>query len=294
MTRLLVLCAALVLLSSGAWATPTGFAVARTETPVLNTPDFRAVFGGADGRTLRTDACGQLRAMEFVALPGTVFRIEEELKIGSRLIYRVTTAEYPYPSKTGYFVDAEFVRMQQEEPPPRKSLLPARQEIVAALKNMEGSRYVWGGNRHRGVPALFEQYPPTGKPAIDPADREIWNLKGVDCSGLLYEATGGYTPRNTSALINFGTGVNIGGKRGAEIVQLLKPLDLIVWQGHVLIVIDGGNLIESRLVCSEPGKGVRIRPVSEALADIMKKRTPADSIGNGSREFVIRRWYPVL
>ena len=288
MIRLFAAVVILFSLGCNSHAAGTSFAVAESDTPVLNTPDFRSVFGGRDGMTLRQDECGQLRSLEFVALPGTLFRIEAELKNGDRRIYRVTTADYPYVSKSGYFIDERFVRVQREKPKARTALLPGKKAVIDALKRMNGSRYVWGGNSSRGVPEMLRLYPPKGKhpPGID-----LWSLKGVDCSGLLYEATGGYTPRNTSALIDFGIGVDISGKSLKDITPLLEPLDLIVWPGHVLIVIDGGNLIESRLVCKEPDKGVRIRPAVEALSDIMKKRKPADVIRNSGSEFVIRRWF---
>ena len=48
------------------------YAVAITTTPVLNTPAFRQVFGGK----LRLDPCKGVRPIEFVALTGTLFRIE--------------------------------------------------------------------------------------------------------------------------------------------------------------------------------------------------------------------------
>lgn len=267
------------------------FAVALLKTPVLNTPDFHSIFGGKDGKTLQKDRCGQLRSLEFVALPGTVFNIEAELKSGNRKIYRVKTADYPYPSKRGYFVDAGFVKLQGSKPSERTAILPAKESIIAALKKREGSRYVWGGNSAAGIAELLSWYPPADMAKLADADKSLWMLAGIDCSGLLYEATEGYTPRNTSALLNFGKSVSVAGKSRQEIMASLKPLDLLVWPGHVLIVIDGNSIIESHLVCSEPDKGVRIRPIADALSDIMKKRKPADVVKNGTGEFVVRRWY---
>jgi cell wall-associated NlpC family hydrolase len=269
------------------------FAVALTHTPVLNTPDFHSIFGGKDGKTLRKDECGQLRSLEFVALPETVFRIEAELKSGNRTVYRVKTRDYPYPSNRGYFVDAGFVKLQGSNPPERTKTLPAKENIIAALKKMTGSRYVWGGNSAAGLAELLSWYPPADTSKLGNSDKSLWILAGVDCSGLLYEATGGYTPRNTSSLPNFGKNVTITGKSLHEITVALKPLDLLVWPGHVIIVIDDGNIIESRLVCNEPDKGVRIRPLVDALRDIMKKRKPADVLKNGAGEFVVRRWYGI-
>jgi len=288
--------AALILsffLSLDCYAGEPLFAVAPGYAPVLNTPDFSAVFGGADGKTLLKDNCGQLRAIEFVALPGTVFSIEAELSQGNRKVYRVKTSDYPYPSKRGYFIDARFVRVQGSKPPERVSTLPAQEKIIDSMKKREGSRYVWGGNSAAGIAELLAWYPPAEKTVLSQADRNLWMLAGVDCSGLLYEATDGYTPRNTSALLHFGKSVSIAGKSLQAIKALLEPLDLIVWPGHVIIVIDGGNSIESRLACHEPDKGVRIRPLADRLRDIMKKRKPADTVQNNREEFVVRRWYGI-
>lgn len=259
-------------------AEKTLYAVATEAAPVLNRPDFRAVFGGRDGNSPETDDCGQIRALEFVALPGTVFAITGEERIGDLTLYRVTTGDYPYPSVRGYFVDSRQVRPLAEKPAERVRGLPPREKILALMKKRLGSGYVWGGNVAEGVENRWGA-----------GDRRL--LAGLDCSGLLYEATGGYTPRNTGALVHFGRGVPIAGSGATAIAAGLRPLDLIVWPGHVLIVIDNGNVIESRLVCGNPSEGVRIRPLRAALAEIVKTRRPGDEINGGAREFVVRRWY---
>jgi hypothetical protein len=58
-----------------------------------------------------------------------------------------------------------------------------------------------------------------------------------------------------------------------------------------MIVLDDNRIIESRLVCGSRDEGVRIRPVRAAVVDLLKSRRPADAMSNGSREFVVRRWY---
>ncbi|HZV80889.1 MAG TPA: hypothetical protein VFF53_01840 [Geobacteraceae bacterium] len=247
------------------------YAVAIEATPVLNSPDLRTAL-------TRRDTCGQVRAVEFIALPGTVFTITGEQKSDGLTVYRVTSIDYPYPSATGYFVDSRGVRLEREKPAERGRSLPGRAAIIAAMKRRVGTGYVWGGNVAEGI-------------------RDGWGegninlLAGLDCSGLLYEATGGYTPRNTGSLVNYGSAVPISGKTAETIAAGLRPLDLIAWPGHVLIVIDDGNVIESRLVCGKTGEGVRIRPVRTALADIMRSRRPVDAIRDKAREFVVRRWY---
>ncbi|AJE02076.1 NlpC/P60 family protein [Geobacter pickeringii] len=272
----------------------TRYAVAVLPAPVLNTADFPGVFGGRDGRTLRTDRQGQIRQLEFIALPGTAFTVHETLLRGTSVVHRVTTDDYPSPSATGYFVEDRFVRLAEVAPPPRPRMLPPRDGIVARLLAARGSRYVWGGNVRAGVPAMTELFPPAGKLSAETARR--WRLQGVDCSGLLYEATNGVTPRNTSALLAFGTGVPIAGLGADAIRQRLEPLDLIVWKGHVIIVLDRERTIESRLG-PVPGErdGVAVRPLREVLAEVLRGRMPADrypeSGGTGGKSFVVRRWY---
>ncbi|WP_298434188.1 peptidoglycan endopeptidase [Geobacter sp.] len=269
------------------------YAVAVLPAPVFNTADFPGVFGGRDGRTLRTDRQGQIRHLEFIALPGTVFTVQETIRNGTSLVHRVTTDDYPYPSVAGYFVDDRFVRHADESPPPRPRTLPPRGEIIARLLAARGSRYVWGGNVRAGVPAMLDLFPPAG--VLSAETKRRWLLRGVDCSGLLYEATGGFTPRNTSALLTYGTGVPIAGLGATEIRRLLQPLDLIVWNGHVIIVLDRERTIESRLG-PEPGKrdGVAVRPLGEVLAELLRERVPADRFAEekGKKSFVVRRWYP--
>jgi cell wall-associated NlpC family hydrolase len=282
----LILSILLVILSATTAAAGSLFAIAVTPAPVLNRPDFSAVFGGKDGKTLLKDTCGQLRAVEFVALPGTVFTVEQKIESPAGVIYRVTTNDYPYPVPGGYFVDARSVKVEQQRPAERARKLPAKEQILANMKMKVGTRYIWGGNVAAGIAELADWYPPAGQ-----VDRALWQLAGLDCSGLLYEATGGYTPRNTSSLLNYGRPVAVAGKTVAELAALLQPLDLIVWPGHVLIVLDNRRIIESRSDCDRPLEGVRIRPLGTALKEIMKKRKPVNNIGKGAGEFVVRRWY---
>ena len=270
------------------------YAVARQPTPVLNSPAFASVFGGKDGATLKRDRCSQIRGLEFIALPGTVFRIEAALPQGTATIYRVTSSDYPYPTTSGYFIDSRFVSASLEPPPERARRLPTQGEIIARLLASQGKPYVWGGNVSEGVPEMGELYPPT--PGVQHSARlgQQWNLAGLDCSGLLYEATGGFTPRNTSALVRYGRGIPIAGLTPSEIIRKVEPLDLIVWDGHVQIVLDRERIIESRLKCDGSG-GVIVRPLRGVLKEILRHRKPLDDYGNRGKGkgFVLRRWYPV-
>lgn len=272
--------------SASSAATP--YAVAVLPTPVFNTPDIAPLFGGSDGKTLRSDSCGQMRELEFIALPGTSFRVEQVLAHGK--VLRVATDDYPHPSESGFFVDSRFVETRTERPPNRPRSLPPRATVIASLLAAQGSRYVWGGNVRSGIPEMLSAYPPG---QLSERDSARWQLRGLDCSGLLYDSTGGFTPRNTSALVSFGTAVPVAGLPVRQMVSRLEPLDLIVWNGHVLIVLDRERLIESSLGCSGKMGGVRVRKLRPALEKLLKSRKPLDDTGELARTkgFVVRRWY---
>jgi hypothetical protein len=88
--------------------------------------------------------------------------------------------------------------------------------------------------------------------------------------------------------------VTVAGCSVREIVSRLAPLDLIVWPGHVLVVLDRERVIESRLDCGHAERGVVVTPLAERLKGIMSTRRPADRLsadpGKAAREFVVRRW----
>jgi len=270
---------------------PVIFGAARQNTPVLNSADFAGVFGGKDGRVLKSDRCGQVRELEFIALPGTVFKVLEEQKLGPAKICRVETDEYHAPPGVRLYVDCGSLKLGSDVPAPRAKTLPAPERVIANLKNSLGSSYVWGGNLQSGVPELAKWF--TGD--LDQADVVRFTLAGLDCSGLLYQATGGWTPRNTSQLVAYGNPVAVAGRQAGQIMPLLEPLDLIVWNGHVVIVLDRETVIESRLECGKPGHGgVVITRLSKRLREIMHTRRPVDAWPAGSRSkeiFVVRRWY---
>jgi len=268
------------------------YGVARSCAPVLNTPAFGTVFGGPDGKTLKTDRCGQVRELEFIALEGTAFKIRGELRDGAATVLRVETDDYPVPAATKLYVDSRFVEPREEMPASRPRRLPSAAEIVAALKAAIGSPYVWGGNVQGGVAELLDLF--YGGAAPSAARRQLM-LAGLDCSGLLYQATGGWTPRNTSQLVSYGRAVPVAGKTAETIATVLEPLDLIVWNGHVLIVLDRETVIESRLECGKKGNGgVVATPLRQRLAGIMRTRRPVDNWPQTGRQrdvFLVRRWF---
>lgn len=245
---LLLLVTLLAVSAVPAHAVAPSHGVAQAPTPVLNTPDFPDVFSGR--RPL--DPCAGVRPIEFIALPGTLFKIEGMRRVGGVLIYRVSSNDYPYPTKTGYWVDSRFLRLVGPTAPERERHLPPLAEVQQRLLATLGKPYVWGGNVPEGVGLVGELYP-RGE-----------TLAGVDCSGLLYQATDGSTPRNTSSLIEFGTAVPVAGLSAEKIAQKIQPLDLIVWKGHVMVVLDRERIIQSTMGC-QGGGGVKVSPLAETL-----------------------------
>ncbi len=253
---------------------PKRFAIATTFAPLLSTSAWREVFAGKLPLEAKTNL---LRKVETIAFPGTKFIIEE---MGD--ICAVTTREYP----DKVWVDARFLQIQEIEPLERKITLPSRSEILAFLREevRKNTAYIWGGNFCRGIPELLKLYPPSESLDENSLEYKTRILQGADCSGLLFEATNGFLPRNTSQLLKTGKSVPIQGLSLEDLLKILQPLDLIVWQGHVVMV--GGEAIESR----HP-QGVIATPLKERFLEILKTRSALNEWEKGDH-FVIRRWFP--
>lgn len=259
------------------------YAIAVLNTPVLNTSDFESVFGGSDGMTVKLDKKGLIREMEFIAFPKTVFEILEVIPKNGHDIYKIKTSDYPYYS-SDLFIDSRFVQLTDTIPYDRLQTIPSKEEILNKLNSLEGYNYMWGGNCADGIEQLLEFYSP--KSELDNSEKILWCLKGVDCSGLIYQATNGSIPRNTSSLISFGSGVDISGMSANGIADVLQPLDLIVWSGHVIIVLDENTVIEST-----PDLGVHKSNTLSRLQTVMKERIPVnDWDSSNAKRFVVRRW----
>ncbi len=233
------------------------------------------MFGGKDGATLALDEKGLLRAVETVAFSHTKFEILEVLDRG---IARVKTQEYLGES---LYVDLRFLQRIDHTTQERPCALPPSKIILEKMDTLLGFPYVWGGS-FPGIPRMLEFYPPA-KPLPENL-KKIWTFHGVDCSGLLYWATDGFTPRNTSQLVTFGKSLKIENVSHQEIQKMVRPLDLLVWKGHVIIIINSEETIESRA-----GFGVVKRNLLERLSEIAQQRKPVNT-WDSSESFVINRW----
>lgn len=264
---------------------PTTTTYAKYPTPLFNTPNLQFNFGGEDGDTVPLNNEGLMRTVETVLFPGTKINLLEQ--IAQSHIWRISTEEYNYQGN--YYIDDRFTRTIAGHYPSRTIILPSVPSISETMKNLKGTRYIWGGNWPEGINQLHELYPSKSNLSqLDPLVQDTWKLKGVDCSGLLYYATDGYTPRNTYELVSFGEPIDIENKGISEISAALKKLDILVWKGHVICVIDNHNVIESMAT-----KGVIKTGLVSRLSEIMKTRKPVNNWNSTDQlHFVARRWHP--
>lgn len=258
------------------------YAVSINYTPVLNTSDFESVFGGKTGKKVKLDDQGLIREMEFIAMPNTVFDILETIPKEDYNIYKVTTNDYQYNGD--FYIDSRFVRVDDSRLEDRWKIIPTKEEVIKNMNALDGYPYMWGGNAADGISDMLTYYKPAGD--IDEATKTNWTMKGVDCSGLIYQSTGGATPRNTSTLCTYGNGIDIENLTADEISNKLQPLDIIVWSGHVIIVLDDKTVIEST-----PAEGVHKSDLLSRLNSVMNERRAVnDWAATSGKRFVVRRW----
>ena len=249
-------------------------------TPIFNNRDLKKIYGGEDGMTLKIQD-GLIRELEAVLFPDSMMKVIA--KFDDHII-QIETEEYP--SIVPLYTDARLVQFHENCPPSRYISLPTQTAIIHKMLQMIQRPYVWGGNCY-GIDEFFDLYPSKNKwEDLPDTYQNLWKMRGVDCSGLLYYATNGYTPRNTSDLITFG--------RSLSISTPLLPLDLITWKGHVVIILDGQNTIESL-----GGKGVIVTPIKERITQIEENlsRQRVNSWDEQidipeNHRYVIQRWYP--
>lgn len=265
------------------------FGITISDTPLLKTSDFRSQFGWLDGKTLNFDEYWEIDAVEHIALEWSVVHINSQLE-GD--IYSLDTEEYPV--ENSLFTHASFISdISYKKPAIREKKLASREEIITKLKSTLWVDYVWWGNTLVWAPSLLDVFPPSS--SISEMKKKEWSLSGLDCSGLIYYATDGYTPRNTSWLVDYGESLDIAEKNIDEIVSLLEPLDIIVWKWHMLVVLNEIQTIESAVSYADPNLSpwVQVRNSRESIGEVLKTRIPSNSYWESEeKEFVIIRWYP--
>ncbi len=261
------------------------YAVSIGYTPVFSIPDLNTIFGGDNGSTLKLDSRGVAFGFEFVAYPNTVFEIKESYKIKNSTILKVKTDNSPN-KKASYYIDSRFVETTNEKPVDLKKDALNKDIIIERLKSRIGTPYLYSGIFAFGFPQLLEYYPPVNDITDDL--KQKWILKGVDCSGLLYDVTERFTPRTSKELLLFGDSLDIKDKNLEQIIDILQPLDIIGYPGHTLYVLDEKYIIEA-----SPDKGVHLVETEKRLKWLLKEYIPSNNINScpeNKKCFVIRRW----
>ena len=192
----------------------------------------------------KTDRHNHMRQLEWIALKGMKF---DQIK---RVTDQIVEVYYRSYSRSPLYTDIRFLTCdEQTQQCYEKDPLVLHQKLLDRL----GTRYLWGGNAPLGVDEMNLYYPgDKDESSFQSLQRR---LVGLDCSGLLFDVTCGFTPRNTSELYDYG--------RGIEIIQ---PLDLIVYPGHVIIALDRDRAIQNK-----ENRGVFISSLDKELYYVRKK-----------------------
>ncbi len=236
------------------------FAIAALPTPIFNDPSLDEFLGHKNG-SLSINQKGRLAYLEMIAFEGTFFSVHEAV---TSYVYRVTTEEYPaqYP----LYVDCRSLKSIPEIPTQKKTC-PPKEKILEILLLQKGRPYLWGGNLGKPLSIMQDWYPSPFP--LSPYEQMVKTFNGIDCSGLIYLASGGYTPRNTSAMVGFGRAVQIERKPYSS--WNLQPLDLILDLGHVAIVIDDTWSIQSK-----EKMGVFLIRTKDLIDSLLRRKTPKD------------------
>ena len=128
------------------------YAVARLPTPVFSDPEFPKLFGGSDGRTLVRDRCGQIRSLEFIAPVGSVFTVRGMVPGSSPAVWRVTTAEYPYPAPGGILCRSTASSPRRRRNRPSGSATSPRGESPPAARGVNRGALCLGRQPPRRPP----------------------------------------------------------------------------------------------------------------------------------------------
>jgi hypothetical protein len=261
------------------------YAITSNPTPLFNTPNIAKCFGGNDGDSLDLDEKNLNRNVETILFPGT--KIQLLRQIDQSHVWQVRAIEYNY--KGPFYADDRFFVQTSDLALERTPILPPASSLIQKLQELPHCRYIWGGNWPQGIDLLAQLYPSkTQLSQKDPLIQDSWKLKGLDCTGLPYYLTNGFTPRNSSSLVDFGEPVNIQGKDVKGILHSLRPLDFIVWNGHLVWVIDRLWSIESR----HPFGIIRYKTL-DRLHEIITERKPVNDYSQSiENRFVVRRWHP--
>lgn len=228
-------------------------------------------------------------SLDTVLLPGSVVELSSYkdgmVKVKCEMTEKVKHEGFIYASFIKDFCK-EFREGDVKRTRSPMSLKEIRKVFERCLS--ENVPYCWGSNQFETVPlpgVIFKPADGSTKP---------YELRGFDCSGLLYYISDGTLPHATGALKNFGKRlftIQAGETFGKElqekvekVVADLKDTDFIAIKGHVVVAYSKG-LIEFRsknLGCCFTPKEQAVQRITELIEAAKKK--------NSDVWFV--RWHP--
>jgi hypothetical protein len=225
----------------------------------LNNPRFSFLFSGKE-KLLNNK--GHPESFELTLVEGMIGEVVEQLE-------EVFFVKFPfYPISV--YVWAEHTKEAHKF----HDFFPIdKTTILKRLLNCLGRAYLWGGNHVGQTTAFFKIFKYQGN---EKREKRALCLDGIDCSGLLFFATNFQTPRNTKELQTFGSPIST--------LTSLKPLDLILTKGHVRIVLDSNQVIQSK-----QNRGVFLSRLDKELYFLKKNYKQVDEVKE-LREFSIRRF----
>ena len=240
----------------------------KNNTPLFNNGIFAAITN--DYYTLKFDDQFLIRSLETILYPGSKITVLTKGKKNPSHFLQVKVDDYP--SDKELFIHEQSALIKNAA----KKIMPSLAAIQKKLRSLEGLPYFWGGTL--ATPLFGKEHPFKTIQALTPFERKCFSFEGLDCSGLLYHVTNGATPRNTSYLMHLGT-----------VCEDLRPLDLLLWQGHVVIVLDENHTIEAREI-----DGVVIEDLEKRLSEIHKERVWVKKIHQGQiqkKVYTTRRFF---
>ncbi len=276
-----------------------------------------------NGLPLRKAFDNQLEKMQYPGVPFCVRPTDQEHPV------EVVDCDYlrHARSKTLYALNVEQWSKLRECSFIRKSL--ARGELVLRrLRSYQGRRYLLGGSvgvdnpgMRNYILTLWNRSPNQRdqlfKRAKDSriSKRELRSLigcGGLDCSGLLSAATKGWYNGDTEHIVDLVNANNarlldISKYSPRELASRLKPLDIIVFMGHMMIALDRENLIQAVGVGSNAddfarqlGTDPHVRydrvsidptlPILRAL--YLRNQFPSSRWVFDHKHFMVVRWHP--
>ena len=278
-----------------------GYWVALTATPVFqlprDNPDINEIIWWPWTQWPKFDGSNLIREVIVVYPKWTVFSLKAKKMKWKNTYYEVRTNEFDAKEDEthSFYIDSRFVDVSKTRPKDIIPKLPSSEQILLNMHNAIGSSYIWWGTHYQWVPELNNYFPSDVKLSANQLKQKT--LKWVDCSWLLYQATNGYTPRNSHWLLTYWNAVEIEWNTIDQIIKKLRPLDLIVWAGHVIIVYDANNVIESRWYPWFKG-GVMMTKTKTRLQEIFETRKPVNNWSESklpnAGKFVVRRRYGIM